>query len=341
MVSFESDYIEGALPEILDALVKTNMEQLSGYGADEYTQSAKEKIKKACNCPKAQVAFITGGTQTNQLVISTMLKQYEGVVAPQTGHVSSHEAGAIEYTGSKVITIPGHNGKMDAVELKQYLSDFYSDGNHEHMVFPGMVYISFPTEYGTIYSKKELSDIYKVTQEYKLPLFVDGARLGYGLASKQCDMTLPEFASLCDIFYIGGTKVGALCGEAIVYTKGNMPEHFENLTKKHGALLAKGRLNGIQFDTLFTANLYFKAAEHAIEMAELVKNAFKSKGYKFLLDSPTNQQFIILENSKMQELSKKVKFCFWEKVDENHTAVRFATSWATKKENVELLQKLI
>ena len=341
MVSFESDYIEGALPEILDALVKTNMEQLSGYGADEYTQSAKEKIKKACNCPKAQVAFITGGTQTNQLVISTMLKQYEGVVAPQTGHVSSHEAGAIEYTGSKVIAIPGHNGKMDAVELKQYLSDFYSDGNHEHMVFPGMVYISFPTEYGTIYSKKELSDIYKVTQEYKLPLFVDGARLGYGLASKQCDMTLPEFASLCDIFYIGGTKVGALCGEAIVYTKGNMPEHFENLTKKHGALLAKGRLNGIQFDTLFTDNLYFKAAEHAIEMADLVKNAFKSKGYKFLLDSPTNQQFIILENSKMQELSKKVKFCFWEKVDENHTAVRFATSWATKKENVELLQKLI
>lgn len=341
MVSFESDYIEGALPEILDALVKTNMEQLSGYGADEYTQSAKEKIKKACNCPKAQVAFITGGTQTNQLVISTMLKQYEGVVAPQTGHVSSHEAGAIEYTGSKVITIPRHNGKMDAVELKQYLSDFYSDGNHEHMVFPGMVYISFPTEYGTIYSKKELSDIYKVTQEYKLPLFVDGARLGYGLASKQCDMTLPEFASLCDIFYIGGTKVGALCGEAIVYTKGNMPEHFENLTKKHGALLAKGRLNGIQFDTLFTDNLYFKAAEHAIEMAELVKNAFKSKGYKFLLDSPTNQQFIILENSKMQELTKKVKFCFWEKVDENHTAVRFATSWATKKENVELLQKLI
>ena len=341
MVSFESDYIEGALPEILDALVKTNMEQLSGYGADEYTQSAKEKIKNACNCPKAQVAFITGGTQTNQLVISTMLKQYEGVVAPQTGHVSSHEAGAIEYTGSKVITIPGHNGKMDAVELKQCLSDFYSDGNHEHMVFPGMVYISFPTEYGTIYSKKELSDIYKVTQEYKLPLFVDGARLGYGLASKQCDMTLPEFASLCDIFYIGGTKVGALCGEAIVYTKGNMPEHFENLTKKHGALLAKGRLNGIQFDTLFTDNLYFKAAEHAIEMAELVKNAFKSKGYKFLLDSPTNQQFIILENSRMQELSKKVKFCFWEKVDENHTAVRFATSWATKKENVELLQKLI
>lgn len=341
MVSFESDYIEGALPEILDALVKTNMEQLSGYGADEYTQSAKEKIKKECNCPNAQVAFITGGTQTNQLVISTMLKQYEGVVAPQTGHVSSHEAGAIEYTGSKVITIPGHNGKMDAVELKQYLSDFYSDGNHEHMVFPGMVYISFPTEYGTIYSKKELSDIYKVTQEYKLPLFVDGARLGYGLASKQCDMTLPEFASLCDIFYIGGTKVGALCGEAIVYTKGNMPEHFENLTKKHGALLAKGRLNGIQFDTLFTDNLYFKDAEHAIEMAELVKNAFKSKGYKFLLDSPTNQQFIILENSKMQELSKKVKFCFWEKVDENHTAVRFATSWATKKENVELLQKLI
>lgn len=341
MISFESDYIEGAHPKVLERLVQTNMEQLSGYGDDKYTASAKEKIKKACNCPEAKVSFITGGTQTNQLVISTVLKPYEGVVAAQSGHVSTHEAGAIEYTGSKVLTIPGHNGKMDACELKNYLSDFYNDGNHEHMVFPGMVYISFPTEYGTIYSKKELTDIYSVTREYKIPLYIDGARLGYGLKSKECDMTLPEFASLCDIFYIGGTKVGALCGEAVVFTKGDEPQHFVNLTKKHGALLAKGRLNGIQFDVLFTDDLYFEISEHAIEMAELVKNAFKSKGYKFLIDSPTNQQFIVLENKKMQELSEHVKFCFWEKIDENHTAVRFATSWATKKENVEKLLELI
>lgn len=341
MISFESDYIEGAHPKVLERLVQTNMEQLSGYGDDKYTASAKEKIKKACNCPEAKVSFITGGTQTNQLVISTVLKLYEGVVAAQSGHVSTHEAGAIEYTGSKVLTIPGHNGKMDACELKNYLSDFYNDGNHEHMVFPGMVYISFPTEYGTIYSKKELTEIYSVTREYKIPLYIDGARLGYGLKSKECDMTLPEFASLCDIFYIGGTKVGALCGEAVVFTKGDEPQHFVNLTKKHGALLAKGRLNGIQFDALFTDDLYFEISEHAIEMAELVKNAFKSKGYKFLIDSPTNQQFIVLENKKMQELSEHVKFCFWEKIDENHTAVRFATSWATKKENVEKLLELI
>lgn len=341
MISFESDYIEGAHPKVLERLVQTNMEQLSGYGDDKYTASAKEKIKKACNCPEAKVSFITGGTQTNQLVISTVLKPYEGVVAAQSGHVSTHEAGAIEYTGSKVLTIPGHNGKMDACELKNYLSDFYNDGNHEHMVFPGMVYISFPTEYGTIYSKKELTDIYSVTREYKIPLYIDGARLGYGLKSKECDMTLPEFASLCDIFYIGGTKVGALCGEAVVFTKGDEPQHFVNLTKKHGALLAKGRLNGIQFDALFTDDLYFEISEHAIEMAELVKNSFKSKGYKFLIDSPTNQQFIVLENKKMQELSGHVKFCFWEKIDENHTAVRFATSWATKKENVEKLLELI
>lgn len=337
MISFESDYIEGAHPKVLERLVQTNMEQLSGYGDDKYTVSAKEKIRQACNCPKAQISFITGGTQTNQLVISTMVKPYEGVVAATSGHVSCHEAGAIEYTGTKVLTVPAHNGKMAAADLKKYLSDFYSDGNHEHMVFPGMAYISFPTEYGTIYSKKELQDLYSVTQEYKIPLYIDGARLGYGLASKECDLTLPDIASLCDVFYIGGTKVGALCGEAVVFTKGNEPAHFVNLTKKHGALLAKGRLNGIQFDTLFTDNLYFEISEHAIEMANLIKQAFKSKGYKFLIDSPTNQQFIILENKKMEELSKKVKFCFWENVDENHTAVRFAASWATKKENVEEL----
>lgn len=341
MLNFESDYIEGAHPKILERLIQTNMEQLSGYGVDEYCLSAKEKISKACNCPDAQVEFVVGGTQTNQLVIDSMLKPFEGVVAAKTGHVAVHEAGAIEYTGHKVLEIPGHNGKMQADELENYINDFYNDENHEHMVFPGMVYISFPTEYGTIYTKSELTAISSVCHKNKVPLFIDGARLGYGLASSECNLTLPEIAELSDVFYIGGTKVGALCGEAIVFTKKNKPAHFVNLTKKHGALLAKGRLLGIQFDELFSNNLYFKISENAINHANTLKEVFKNKGYKFLLDSPTNQQFVILDNNKMKELSKSVKFSFWEKVDDSHTAVRFATSWATTEENLKKLIDLL
>ncbi len=341
MVSFESDYIEGAHPLILETLAKTNMEALSGYGADAYTESAKKKIASSCCCPDAQVFLLTGGTQTNQIVIDTMLHQYEGVVAAQTGHVSVHEAGAIEFTGRKVLTIPAHDGKMDAAELETFINDFNSDGNHEHMVFPGLVYISYPTEYGTLYSKKELEALGAVCHKHNIPLFVDGARLGYGLMSPSADITLPELARLCDVFYIGGTKVGALCGEAVVFTKNNMPLHFENLVKKHGALLAKGRLLGIQFDTLFTNNLYFEIAKNAVERAMELKNLFLSKGYTLFLDSPTNQQFIILENAELKELQKNVKFSFWEKYDENHTVVRFATSWATTKEKISELAALL
>ena len=341
MLSFESDYIEGAHPKILETLAKTNMECLSGYGADAYTKSAKEKIADACALPDAQIAFLTGGTQTNQIVIDTMLHQYEGVVAAQSGHVSVHEAGAIEFTGRKVLTLPAHDGKIDASELDSYISDFYNDGNHEHMVFPGMVYISHPTEYGTLYSKKELTEISKVCRKHKIPLFLDGARLGYGLMSKQADLTLADIAELCDVFYIGGTKVGALCGEAVVFTKKNMPLHFEHLVKKHGALLAKGRLLAIQFDTLFTDNLYFEISRNAIDRAEELKNLFLKKGYKFFIDSPTNQQFVILENNKLKELQKNVKFSFWEKYDDTHTIVRFATSWATTSEKIAELEKLL
>lgn len=341
MLNFESDYLEGCHPKLLDKLIKTNLEPLSGYGADKYCDSAKEKIAKACECPNAQVALLVGGTQTNQLVIDSILKPFEGVVAAKTGHVAVHEAGAIEYTGHKVLEIPSHSGKMQANELGSYLQDFYNDGNNEHMVFPGMVYISFPTEYGTLYSKKELTELSEVCHQYKLPLFIDGARLGYGLASSECDLTLPEIAKLCDVFYIGGTKVGALCGEAVVFTKNNQPAHFVNLTKKHGALLAKGRVLGVQFDELFTDDLYFEISKHAIKMADKLKSALKEKGYKFLLDSPTNQQFVILDNSRMKELSAKVKFSFWEKVDDGHTAVRFATSWATTEENLEELISLL
>ena len=341
MIYFESDYTEGAHPKILERLNETNMIQASGYGHDEFCESAKNKIRKTINCPNAQIQFITGGTQTNQIVIDTMLKPFEGVVSAQTGHVNSHEAGAIEYTGHKVIPIPQHEGKIDGTELNDYLETFFSDGNNEHMVFPGMVYISHPTEYGTLYTKNELTKISSVCRKNNIPLFMDGARLGYGIMAKSTDLSLEDIAELCDVFYIGGTKCGALCGEAVVFTKNNMPLHFENLVKKHGALLAKGRLLGIQFDALFTDNLYLEISKNAIDTAEALKKALKEKGYRFLLDSPTNQQFVILENKFMEELKKSVKFNFWEKYDKNHTVVRFATSWSTKMENVEKLINLL
>ena len=341
MIYFESDYTEGAHPKILERLNETNMIQASGYGHDEFCESAKNKIRKTINCPNAQIQFITGGTQTNQIVIDTMLKPFEGVVSAQTGHVNSHEAGAIEYTGHKVIPIPQHEGKIDGTELNDYLETFFSDGNNEHMVFPGMVYISHPTEYGTLYTKNELTKISSVCRKNNIPLFMDGARLGYGIMAKSSDLSLEDIAELCDVFYIGGTKCGALCGEAVVFTKNNMPQHFENLVKKHGALLAKGRLLGVQFDALFTDNLYLEISKNAIDTAEALKKALKEKGYRFLLDSPTNQQFVILENKFMEELKKSVKFNLWEKYDKDHTVVRFATSWSTKMENVEKLINLL
>ena len=341
MLYFENDYSEGAHDKVLEALIKTNYEKLSGYGSDEYCKKAKEKIKKACVCENAEVYFLVGGTQTNQIIIDTTLKPYEGVVSAETGHVSVHEAGAIEYTGHKVLTVPQHNGKIDATELKDFLETFFNDGNHEHMVFPGMVYISHPTEYGTLYTKDELEKISTICREFELPLFLDGARLGYGVMAKETDVDIKTIAKYCDIFYIGGTKIGALCGEAVVFTKNNMPKHFTTMVKQHGALLAKGRLLGVQFDALFTDNLYFDIAKNAIYMAELLKKGLADKGYKFYLDSPTNQQFIILENSKMNELSKYVRFSFWEKYNDSHTVVRFATSWATKREDVESLIALL
>ena len=307
---------------------------------DGYFESAKEKIKKACECQDAQVEFLVGGTQTNAIVISTMLHDYEGVIAASTGHISTHEAGAIEFTGHEVLEIPGENGKIGADSLKVFIDNFYADANHEHMVFPGMVYVSHPTEYGTLYTKNELKKISEVCHSYDIPLYLDGARLGYGLMSRESDLTLPDIAQLCDVFYIGGTKVGALCGEAVVFTKNNKPKYFMTSVKKRGALLAKGRLLGIQFDTLFTDNLYFEISRHSIEMAEKLKNLFHEKGFHFYLESPTNQQFIILENTQMEKLKEKVRFSFWEKYDENHTVVRFATSWSTTEEDINMLNQL-
>lgn len=341
MLSFESDYIKGAHRKILERFMETNDEALSGYGCDKYCESAIEKIRKACDCEEVEVFFLAGGTQTNMLVISTMLRSYEGVVAATTGHVSVHEAGAIEHSGHKVLEVPGHEGKMDAGELEQYLKSFWEDGNHEHMVFPGMVYISHPTEYGTLYTKAEFEALSKVCRAYKIPLYLDGARLGYGLMSKETDVTLPMIAEYCDVFYIGGTKVGALCGEAVVFTKQNMPAHFMTMVKQKGGLLAKGRLLGIQFDTLFTDDLYFQIGRQAIEMAQELKELFRERGYRFFIDSPTNQQFIILENKEMERLRKDVRFDIWEKYDEEHTVVRFATSFATKLEDIQMLRDIL
>lgn len=341
MLSFTCDYTQGAHPKILERLTLTNMEQLPGYGGDRYCESAKEKIRKACECPEAEIYFLTGGTQTNATVIDGMLQKYEGVIAAQSGHINVHEAGAVEYTGHKVLTLPAHEGKIQADELESLLQTFWGDANHEHMVFPGMVYISHPTEYGTLYTKAELEAISTICHTYKIPLYLDGARLGYGLMSTGTDVTLPMLAKLCDAFYIGGTKVGALCGEAVVFPHKNTPAHFLTSIKQHGAMMAKGRLLGIQFDTLFTDNLYFTISRHAIEMAELLKKGFAEKGYSFFLNSPTNQQFIILDNAKLEKLQKQVLFEIWEKIDSGHTVVRFATSWGTTKEEIEELIQLI
>lgn len=338
MLSFENDYSEGAHEEVLSRLAETNMEQVAGYGTDPFCESAKEKIRKECGCPEADIYFLMGGTQTNQIVISSMLKSFEGVIAAETGHVSVHEAGAIEYTGHKVLTLPQTDGKISSGILKDYLSEFYADESHEHMVFPGMVYISHPTEYGTLYTKQELEQLSAVCRQYHLPLYLDGARLGYGLTAEGTDVTLNELAQYCDVFYIGGTKVGALCGEAVVFPNGNAPEHFVTMIKQRGALLAKGRLLGIQFDVLFTDGLYYKISRQAVETAALLKRIFAEKGYKLFIDSPTNQIFVVLDNEKMKMLREHVVFSFWEKADEDHTVVRFATSWATKPEDIEKLR---
>ena len=341
MLSFTCDYNEGAHPAILERLLASNLEQEPGYGADRFTQSAKERIRKVLNRPEADVFFLTGGTQTNATVISAILKGYEGAVAARTGHIAVHEAGAVEFTGHKVLTIPQHQGKMDATELDAFLKGFYDEPAYDHMVFPGLVYISFPTEYGTLYSKAELEALHAVCKRYNLPLYVDGARLGYGLMSPECDFTFQELAGLCDVFTIGGTKVGALCGEAVVFPHGGAPAHFFTTIKQHGALLAKGRLTGVQFDTLFTDGLYFEISRHAIDMAMRLKDLFRNKGYELFLDSPTNQQFILLDQATMDVLSPQVAFEIWEHRPDGRTVVRFATSWATTPEQLAALEAML
>ena len=341
MVSFESDYIAGAHPDILRRLAETNLESLPGYGADHYSESAKQKIRGCIGLPEAEIFFLAGGTQANAVVIAAMLADYEGVVAAETGHISSHEAGAVEYTGHEVLTLPQRDGKIVPADLEAFLASFFADANHEHMTFPGMVYLSHPTEYGTLYTREELSRIAALCRKYGLSLFLDGARLGYGLMSPETDVTLRDIADLCDVFYIGGTKVGALCGEAVVFTKGNMPKHFLTSVKRRGALLAKGRLTGVQFDALFTDDLYFRISRHAIEMAEKLKEILRRHELPFYIQSPTNQQFVVLEDRRMEKLAEKVAFSFWEKPDPSHTVVRLATGWSTTDEDLAELDRAL
>ena len=338
MISFENDYSEGAHPAILARLVETNLTQVPGYGNDPFSAHAKELICAACGTPDADVTFIGGGTQTNLIVIAALLKNYEGVIAPSTGHIGVHEAGAIECAGHKVLSLPGHCGKLAAEELKSYLTAFYGDESHTHMVFPGMVYLSFPTEYGTLYTKKELTDISALCREYGMKLYIDGARLGYGLMSEENDVSLSDLASLADVFYIGGTKVGALIGEAVVFPKGDEPVNFVTTVKQHGGLLAKGRLTGIQFEALFTDGLYFAIAKNAIEKAKRLKSILAAKGWPFYLDSPTNQQFVVIDDETLKRVREKFVVSFWEKPDPTHTVVRFATSWATTDEMLDALE---
>lgn len=342
MLHFENDYNQGAHPALLQALLETNEESLAGYGMDFYTQAAIEAIRSSCQCPEAQISFLSGGTQTNQVVIASLLQSYEGVIAADTGHIAQHEAGAIELTGHKVLALSHEEGKIKAVVLEQFLEDFYADANHAHMVFPGMVYLSHPTEYGTLYSKAELEEIAAVCKTYDLPLFVDGARLGYALASKETDVDLPTLASLVDVFYIGGTKLGALLGEAVVFTKKNQPKNFMTIVKQHGALLAKGRLLGVQFHQLFKGDLYLKLGQHGIEMAEILKQILEEKGYTFYLKSPTNQQFIIVDNAELASWKAKgIGYSFWEKYDDASSIVRLATSWSTTREDLDELAKVL
>ena len=335
MIRFECDYAEGMHQRILDRLIETNMEQTAGYGIDPHCDRARELIQKACGREDVDVHFLVGGTQTNLTVIASILRPYQGVFCAASGHPNVHETGAIEATGHKVIVLPTtKDGKLTAEAIQEGYDAHWNDETHEHIVQPGMVYISQSTEDGTTYTKAELEEISKVCHACGLPLFIDGARLGYALACEGCDYTLEDITNLADVFYIGGTKVGAMMGEAVVIVDPALKKDFRYMIKQRGGMLAKGRLLGIQFETLFEDGLYLEVSKHADDLAMQIRRAFEAKGVSMLFDSKTNQQFPILPNAMMAKLAEKYAFSFWANVDEAHTAVRFCTSWATQAENV-------
>lgn len=337
MIRFECDYSEGAHPRILERLAQTNLEQTPGYGVDEHCRHARELILEACQAPQAEVAFLVGGTQANQTVIASLLRPYQGALCAQTGHINVHETGAIEATGHKVLPLPQKDGKITAAAVEEACAAHWADATHEHMVQPGMVYLSQPTEVGTLYTRRELEDIRRVCDKYAIPLYIDGARCGYGLGAAENDVTLADLARLAHVFYIGGTKVGALFGEAVVICDPALQRDFRYMIKRQGGMLAKGRLLGIQFETLFTDGLYEQLGRHAVELAGRVRRAFEEKGVEMAYPSHTNQQFPILTQAQRDKLGEKYAFSFWEQVDEDRAAVRFCTSWATREEDVDAL----
>lgn len=338
---FTSDYTEGAHPAILQRLIDTNLEKTSGYGGDKYSDMAREKIRRACDAPEADIFFLAGGTQTNAVMIDSILRPYQGVIAADSGHISVHEAGAIEFGGHKVLTLPEKDGKISAEGITALIDAYNKDESHEHMVMPGMVYISQPTEFGTLYSLSELKSISEVCRKNRIPLYLDGARLAYALACPVNDVTLTDIASLSDAFYIGGTKCGTLFGEAVVIPKHDMIPHLFTMIKQHGALLAKGRINALQFDTLFTDDLYLKIGRPAIEAADRIRKVLLDKGYTLAFPSPTNQIFILFEKEEADKLSTAVEMGFWENRDENHVIMRIATSWATTAADVDRLIEIL
>lgn len=337
MILFNSDYTEGAHPRLMERLMETNLEQTVGYGEDAYCEEAREAIRRVCEAPNADVHFLVGGTQTNFTVISLALRSYQGVICADTGHINVHETGAVEATGHKVLALPGTDGKITAEQVKEAYALHWNDESREHIVQPKMVYISHPTELGTLYTKTELQALHDVCKECGLYLFLDGARLGYGLMAPGTDVTLPDIAALCDVFYIGGTKVGALFGEAVVICNPELKNDFRYGIKQHGGMLAKGRLLGVQFLELFKDGLYFEIAKHAIDMAMLLKNELTKKGYHFYMDSVTNQQFIIIDDKKLEEIRKKYGVTYQMRCDDTHSVIRLCTSWATREEDVKAL----
>ena len=326
---------------MLERLIQTNTDQTPGYGTDKYTAHAKELVKEACGTPDARVYFLVGGTQTNSTVIDGVLDRHEGVLCAESGHINVHESGAIEATGHKVLTLPSYDGKVSAEDVRNFIKTFYSDDTYEHMVAPGMLYISFPTEYGTIYSLSEIEDLSNACHEANIPLFIDGARLGYGLAAEGGDVTLKDIARLSDVFYIGGTKLGALFGEAVVITNPNLLKHFTPLVKQHGALMAKGRLLGVQFEALFTEGLYDTISKECVQKAIRLRNIFTARGYKVEVDSPTNQQFFRLPNEVVDALKREVSFEMWGPRGETESVVRFVTGWTTTDEHIDQLEKIL
>lgn len=341
MISFENDYSTGAHPRVLEALAATNLEPAPGYGSDRFCESAAVRIRAACDDETADVFFLTGGTQTNAVVISALLAGHEGVIAADSGHIAVHEAGAIEATGHKVITLPECDGKLRAADVEAYLDAFYADASFTHMVFPGMVFIAHSSELGTLYSLAELEALSAVCRRYEIPLYLDGARLAYGLAAPETDVTLPDIARLVDAFYIGGTKCGALCGEAVVFPHSGMPRHFLTHAKQHGALLAKGRLLGVQFDALFTDGLYAEAGRTAMETAGELRRILRDAGCEFFRESPTNQQFVILENAQAAALAERIRFSTWEKLGDGRTVIRLVTSWSTTSDDLAALEEAL